>query len=433
MLYFLTVNVKFYNMKHYSFARWLKPVLDNCLSKSPAVFVNGPRQSGKSTLVKQLTASPIRARYVTLDDLSIRAAAERDPCAFLQAFDGPVIIDEVQLVPSLFRSLKMIIDERRQSNQGQANGLFILTGSANVMALPDLSDALVGRVRILTLLPISMGEYANQQPVLAGFFEKEVKPAFNKDYEEFHLDSWIHRATFPEIARSRQPDYEGWYQDYITTILHRDVRNLAEIDKLSALPKLLKALALRAGSLLNDSALARDVGLNTMTYRRYRILLQNVFLTTTIAPWFRNIGKRLVKSPKLFFYDTGLLAHLFGVNPQQLRTSQSPLYGHLVENFVASELMKQLTLFPQLVLHHYRTESGHEVDFVIEKPIGKVVGIEVKARSYVTAADFSGLESLKEVAGKDFQEGIVLYTGKHVLPFGSHMTAVPITALMSAI
>lgn len=411
------------------FIRWLRPVLNDCLEATPAVFVNGPRQAGKSTLVRQLIQKPLNAAYVSLDDLSIRAAAESDPFSFLQQFKGPVIIDEVQLVPDLFRAIKLAVDERRQQDAQTANGQFILTGSANIMALPGLADALVGRIRILTLLPLSMGEYANASPILERFFEENLGGSFNEQYEEFVLEDWVHKATFPEVAKMAKKNREGWYQDYITTILQRDVRQLAEIDKLSALPNLLKVLALRTASLINDSATARDVGLNTMTYRRYRTLLQSVFLVTTVSPWFRNIGKRLLKSPKLFFYDTGLLSHLLDITPQQLKVSQSPLYGHMVENFVASELMKQLTLFPKLTLYHYRAEDGREVDFVIEGSMGKLIGLEVKARSTVTADDFAGLKSFKEAVGQDFRQGIVLYTGKTKIAFGADMIALPIMAL----
>jgi uncharacterized protein len=418
-------------MNDKSFRRWLTPILYDCLKTAPAVFVNGPRQAGKSTLVKQLTQTPINASYISLDDLSARAAAENDPLAFLKQFDGPVIIDEVQLVPGLFRSIKLLVDELRQESRKAANGRFILTGSANIMALPELSDALVGRARILTLLPLAMGEYANRQSVIERLFENSLSLSSNQTYEEFLLENWIHKATFPEVALMSSTEREGWYRDYMTTILQRDVRELAEIDKISALPNLLRVLSLRMGSLINDSSAARDVGLNTMTYRRYRTLLQGVFLITTLPPWFRNISKKLLKSPKLFFYDTGLLSHLLDVPTQKLKGSQSPLYGHLVENFVATELMKQLTLLSKLTLYHYHRHDGREVDFVLEGPMGKLIGLEVKARSSVTADDFAGLKSLKEAAGDDFKHGVLLYTGKAVLAFGPDMVAVPITTLMA--
>jgi predicted AAA+ superfamily ATPase len=418
-------------MNHTSFTRWLSPLLYDCLKRAPAIFVNGPRQAGKSTLVRPLTKQPLNAIYMSLDDLSIRSAAESDPLAFIKQFKRPIIIDEVQLVPSLFRAIKLLIDELRQENREQANGRFILTGSANIMALPELADALVGRVRILTLLPLSMGEYIGRKPQINLFFEDKLGSSLSGVYEEFLLEDWIHKATFPEVALMAQGEREGWYQDYLTTILQRDVRQLAEIDKLTALPRLLKILALRVGSLINDASTARDAGLNTMTYRRYRALLQGVFLITTIPPWFRNIGKRLTKSPKLFFYDVGLLAHLLDVTPQYLKASHSPLYGHLVENFVATELMKQLTLLPRITLQHYRTEGGKEVDFVLQGPQGQLIGVEVKSRSTVTTDDFVGLKSFKEVAGNDFKNGIVLYTGKNVLSFGPDMVAIPITALLA--
>lgn len=423
-------------MTEQHFSRWVAPVLSECCRVSPAVFLNGPRQAGKSTLVRELAEEPFGAEYVSFDDVTVRAAAENDPSAFLRNFKGPVIIDEVQLVPDLFRSIKIVIDELRHADRKSANGRFILTGSANILALPALSDALVGRMRILTLLPLAMGEFVNAKPVIhdlltdgLGIFPSE------KQFPVFDLDEWVPRATFPEIAlnASNEGYAEDWYQDYITTILQRDVRNLAEIDKLSSMPNLLKVLALRMASLVNDASAAREVGLNAMTYRRYRALLQHVFLIAMVPPWFRNIGKRLTKSPKLFFYDTGLLAHLLGVTPLSLKTSQSPLFGHLVENFVATELMKQMTLSRRDMLYHYRADDGKEVDFVIESPNGKVTAIEVKTKQSVTADDFSGLRSLKSAIGKDFKQGLVLYSGGAAVPFGSDLMAVPISSLIGAL
>jgi predicted AAA+ superfamily ATPase len=419
-------------MKNTNFTRWLTPALHDALTAAPAVFVNGPRQAGKSTLVKQLTKESKKVSYVTLDDLSVCSAAQSDPAAFLQQFDSTVIIDEAQMAPALFRAIKQVIDELREKDRNKVKGRFILTGSANILALPQLADALVGRMRILTLLPMGMGEYADKKPVIQKLSEQGLSFfTANQTHDLFHLEEWIHRSSFPEIALIPEKLREEWYRDYLATILQRDVQQLADIDKIAAIPHLLKILSLRTASLINDSAAARDAGLNTMTYRRYRMLLQHVFLITTIPPWFKNnIGKRLTKSPKLFFYDTGLLAYLYGADLKQLKTSQSPLYGPLVENFVASELMKQLTVSPKLSLYHYRTEDGREVDFVLENAEGKLIGLEVKARQTVNINDFAGLKSLKESAGKDFKCGILLYAGKNVLGFGQDMLAVPITALM---
>jgi predicted AAA+ superfamily ATPase len=183
------------------FSRWLNPVIQSSLEVTPALFVNGPRQAGKSTLVKQFTQTPVNAHYVSFDDLSTRAAAENDPLAFLKNFKSPVIIDEVQLVPSLFRSLKLLIDGQRQENRQKANGHFILTGSTNIMALPGLADSLVGRVRILTLLPFSMGEYANCQPIVGKLFDNSASILSGYSYEEFYLEDWIYQQ-FSSAKRS---------------------------------------------------------------------------------------------------------------------------------------------------------------------------------------------------------------------------------------
>jgi predicted AAA+ superfamily ATPase len=418
-------------MRQVTFPRWLKKTLTDSLASVPAVFVNGPRQAGKSTLVRTLfDGGALPPSYITFDDVSARAGAANDPLAFLRQFDRPVILDEVQLVPALFRALKQVIDEMRLHDRQAAAGRFLLTGSANIMALPELADALVGRVRVLNLLPLSMGEYAHKPRALEKFLEDRLPFDNGQAFAPFALEEWLHRATFPEVALMPPPDRPWWYQDYITTMLQRDVRQLSEIDKLFALPHLLKVLALRAGSLVNDSAAARDAGLNTMTYRRYRSLLENVFMITTLPPWFRSAGKRLAKAPKLFFYDTGLLAHLLDAAPVVLQASGSPLYGHLVENFVATELMKQCTLSPRTRLYHFRTEAGKEVDFVLEGEGGRLIGIEVKARASVTSQDFQGLKAFAALSQPDFHRGIVLYTGTQVLSFGETLTAVPITALM---
>ncbi len=407
--------------------RWQFSHIGAALESAPAIFINGPRQVGKSTLAIKLMNSQNSYKYISLDDLTIRSAIASDPLAFLQQFSSPVILDEIQLVPELFRAVKLQIDQLRIKEPEKVNGRFILTGSSNIMLLPELADALVGRVRIQTLLPLSLGEYFNKQPIIETFFTD------NFDYqtmdEIFNLEDYIYKATFPEIVLMKPEGQEGWYRDYINTLLQRDIKNLTDIDRISSLPNLLKILATRVGSLLNDASLAREVGLNAMTYRRYRILLQGIFLTFTIPPWFRNVGKRLTKAPKLFFYDTALLLHLFGISSHQLHISQPSFFGHIVENFVVSELMKQLTVTQNITLYHYRTVSGQEVDFVLEGPQGKIVGIEVKSSSTVSIGDFSGLKSLKEVTGKDFIRGIVLYTGKNILSFGPDMIAIPIAIL----
>jgi predicted AAA+ superfamily ATPase len=222
----------------------------------------------------------------------------------------------------------------------------------------------------------------------------------------------------------------SWFDGYLTTILQRDVRALAEIEKLSTLPNLLRILASRAGGLVNDADIARDAGLNPVTSRSYKTLLKMLFLTFELAPWYRNIGKRLVKSPKGYLTDTLLLCHLLQYEMDDLEKKMPELFGHVIENFVATELLKLVSCNDEkLKLLHFRTSDNKEVDFVIEKPNGQLVAIEVKNRDRVEQSDFKGIQQIKDLAGKDFVSGIVLYRGREVVPFGKDLWAVPVSNL----
>lgn len=410
------------------FPRAITPLIQQGLKEMPAVFLNGPRQVGKSTLVRKM-AGELGAEYITFDDFSILAAAKHDPVGFLSGFSNPVIIDEVQLVPEIFRVLKQRIDEERIRDKEKANGRFLLTGSANVMALPQLADALVGRMQILSLLPLAMMEVAGPvRSVINGLFDQEFTFK-SQASERLVLDDLLRKSTYPELVAAPHIQINSWFDSYLTTLLQRDIRALAEIEKAHILPSMVKMIATRAGSLLNDADVARDLGLNLMTYRRYRILLEQLFLIVLVQPWYRNIGKRLVKTPKLFLTDSLLLCHLLGVSAKELERTNSPLFGHLLENFVATEILKQLTVTADTNLYYFRTHDNKEVDFIIERNNGQLLGIEVKTKSTVNEEDFAGLKQLKVETGKDFVRGIVLYGGKDIVSFGDHMVAMPIAAL----
>lgn len=418
-------------MTHY-FKRVLTPQIISGLKDTPAVFLNGPRQAGKSTLANEVAKNCMHGDYVTFDNVSLLSAATHDPKGFLQSFTKPVVIDEVQMAPDLFRALKMQIDEMRHNHKTRANGQFLLTSSANIMALPELAHALVGRMQILTLFPLSIGETIGKQ---AGFidalFDKNLQ-FMQSPFEMIPLKTIISSATFPELTSNRDIDQAKWFESYLTTLLQRDIRNLAEIEKLSAMPNLLKLIAARVGSLLNDASLARDTGLNTMTYRRYRTLLSEVFLLITVPPWYRNINKRLVKSPKIYLTDTGLLCYLLGIdinNLQNLKINNPNLFGMILENLVASELTKQLSWQRQGSLYHFRTYDNQEIDFVIERKAGQLIAIEVKSAEIVDNHDFKILRQLKEILGKNLLKGIVLYLGKDIIPFGEDLYAMPFSAL----
>lgn len=396
------------------------------LRQSPVVFLNGPRQSGKTTLVRELARNDYPAEYVSFDNVTHMEAAYASPESFLGRRRGPVIIDEVHMVPDLFRALKIVVDETRLGDRMRSNGMFLLTGSANIMVLPKLSDSLVGRMSIKTLYPFSVCEvFSTESDFLERLFSADFADVGNGPT----LNEAIESATFPEISGKPARERGEWFDGYLTTILQRDVRAIAELEKIGILPRLLRVLAARAGKLMNDAEIARDVGLNPVTSKSYRGILQAMFLSFDVGPWYRNVGKRLVKSSKGYIVDTLLLCHLLD------RSLESPgrwsdFYGHAVENFVASELRKLLSFSGMRAdLFHFRTADGKEVDFVLERPDGSVAGIEVKASKRVVSADFKGMEALRGLARDDFVCGIVLYSGKDVVPFGERFLAVPFPAL----
>ena len=406
--------------------------LKKALEVTPIVFLNGARQTGKSTLVQeiapQIGKSDHPAQYVTFDRPTYMAAASAAPEAFLTGYNLPLIIDEVQMVPELFRALKVVVDELRIAEKANSNGRYLLTGSANILALPKLSDPLVGRMSVLTLYPFTAAEATHN---LGGGSERILKMDFNGLNDRgISLIEAIKVASFPEILSFDKEKRRTWFDGYLTTILQRDVRQLAELEKISVLPHLLQVLATRTGGLMNDSDISRDVGLNSVTGKSYRNILKMMFLTFDVRPWHRNIGKRLVKAPKGYLLDTLLACHILDLDVDDTAKNKPELFGHLLENFVATEIIKQLSNGDtKAELYHFRTSDGKEVDFILEKPDGSVFAIEVKRSESVTIADFKGIAEFAALTKDDFIGGIVLYSGKDAVPFGKNLWAVPFHVL----
>ncbi|HPO13469.1 MAG TPA: ATP-binding protein [Candidatus Hydrogenedentes bacterium] len=397
------------------------------LSDTPVVVLNGARQTGKSTLAKHLLAHAYPADYMTLDDLSILGMARRDPAGFLEGHRGALIVDEVQRAPDLLLAIKEAVDRDRRP------GRFLLTGSAHMLNLPRLADVLVGRSELLTLWPLSQGE-------LLGYKEAFVDTLFRDALPEIppcrtaSADLWTNHIVpggYPEaIARQEPARRRAWYESYLNTLLLRDVRDLSNVAGLADFPKFLELLAARAGSLINYADAARDAGLNKITLKRYFTLLQAVFLVHTVRPWFTNRIKRLMKSEKLYLCDTGLLVHLLDFTFDQ-HARNDKVRGAILENFVAMELLKQLSwsqIRPRI--YHFRDYQGTEVDFLLETPGGRqLVGIEVKAASMVNPEDVKGLQTLAETLGDHFVRGVVLYMGREAISLGKNLHALPIESL----
>ncbi len=388
------------------------------------VLLNGARQVGKSTLARSLAAAS-GARYVTLDDATVASAARSDPEGFVNASSSPLVIDEVQRAPDVFLAIKASVDRDRRP------GRFLLTGSANALLLPQLADALVGRMEIVSLWPLSQGEIIGEiDGFVDALFGRHAPTVTTAKPGGRTLLERVLRGGYPEaVATSSVDRRAAWFSAYVTTLLARDVRELARIDTLTDLPRLVGLVAARPMALLNYAELARSTGLPQTTLKRYMALLQTVFLIRTLPPWHGNLGKRLVKTPKILFTDAGLAAHLMGIDRARLQTDRT-LLGGLLETFVVMEVTKQIGWSATVpAMYHFRSHSGDEVDIVLEQRSGTIAGIEVKSAATVTPSDFRGLRALAEATGSKFHRGIVLYTGREVVPFGPRLFAVPVESL----
>jgi predicted AAA+ superfamily ATPase len=409
--------------------RHIAEALLAALHSAPVVLLHGARQTGKSTLVRWLAEHGHKATYFTLDDAALSSAATRDADAFLRGTKGPIVIDEVQLVPDLFRAIKVEVDRHR------TRGRFLLTGSANVLLLPKLSESLAGRMQILTLWPFSQGELRGvREDFVDRLFEADdLTPLPIPDVARAELLERVVTGGYPEVSLELAPNERAaWFGSYITTILQRDIRQMADIAGLTELPRLLALLAAQSGGLLNMAELSRDAALSQATIKRYLALLQATHLYQPLTAWAGNVRKRLIKAPKAYLNDTGLLAYLLGIDQENLETPGMRV-GTVVEAFVHQELRKQITWsHAQPALYYYRTAANREVNFVLQRRNGQLVGIEVKAAVKLTTDDVKGLVDLAATAGKRFRAGVVLYQGSTVVPFGDRLWAVPLAAMFAA-
>jgi predicted AAA+ superfamily ATPase len=405
------------------YERLLNSAIDAALADSPVVLIHGARQVGKTTLASA-RGGPSR-RPLSLDRAAVLAAATSDPDGFIDGLEGPVFIDEVQRAPELFPAIKHAVDRDRSP------GRFLLTGSANVLALPRLSESLAGRMAICTLWPLTQAEIHG----VAGTFVDRIfdaTPPPESSPEAPDIWDRVLRGGFPEAFRRPAADRRrAWFDSFIDAILQRDIRDLANIDRLSEMPRLLHLLAARTGGLLNYAGLATGLSVPQSTVKRYVGLLEAVFLIHLLPAWTSNLSGRVIKSPKAHLLDTGLASALLAVDRDRL-DRDGAMRGQLLESFVVMELVKLSSasrIRPRP--HHFRTTAGREVDVVLEAPDGRVVGIEVKASTSIDASAFRGLDALAQAAGPRLHRSIVLHGGTEVIPFGHDRWAVPVSSLWS--
>lgn len=395
--------------------------VEEALQDTPVVLVVGPRRAGKTTLVRQMGGSA--RTYMTLDDQTVLEAATADPAGFIRGIDT-AIIDEIQRAPELMLAIKKAVDEDYRP------GRFLLTGSANVMTLPKVADSLAGRIETISMLPLSQAEIAGTSPsFLESLFTASwIRPKSTVVGDD--LVAAVMSGGFPEaIARTSERRRQDWARSYLTSMLTRDLRDIANIEKLTDLPKFVRLLAEHSGQLVNYSQFGSAIGVSHKTGQRYVGLLEQVFLVSTLQPWFTNAVKRIIKTPKLHFLDSGLLASIRGLSIDRVRGDRS-LLGSLLETFVFSEVLKLMTASNlRLTPYHFRDQQMREDDIVLERDDGMVAGIEIKASATVKASDFAGHRTLSEACGARFASGIVLYDGTEVVSFGDRLIAVPLSLL----
>lgn len=393
---------------------------------SRVVLVVGPRQAGKTTLVRDLADGLLPRSYVTMDSASVRRAAGEDPVGFLSGLDLPVAIDEIQRAPDLLLEVKRIVDQDPQPGQ------FLLTGSARVLSLPRVADALVGRVETVTLWPLAQAEVEGSQLNLVDALFEAQPPSISDAAEGF--DAWLARALAGGLPEARER-HEGrrrdaWFSSYLETLVERDVRDLSDIRAVDEVPALLTLVASRSAGPLNIAGLAADLRISEASARRYLSLLRAVFALYRIPSWRRNLGRRATAAPKFQLVDSGLAAHLLSLDRDRL-AAEGALAGGLFESFARMELVKQVEwseVRPSVL--HFRTRGGaREVDAVLERRGGQVVGVEMKASASLSKRDFRGLEALRDERGDAFVAGVVIHSGEQTLPFGDRLWALPVSAL----
>jgi predicted AAA+ superfamily ATPase len=406
--------------------RAIAPTLLEALSESRAVAVVGPRQSGKTTLVRDLIHAAHPAAYLTLDDAATRNAAGADPTGLVADLVPPVVIDEIQRVPDLLLAIKERLD--RDDRPGQ----FLITGSANIRTLPTIRDALPGRIEYVPLWPLAQSEVERGEGDLVDrLFATEGTPIESSAADRRDVAARVAVGGFPGAFRRSARSRTRFFESYVDSVVGRDVPEVARTRDAGAAGRLLRLLAARSSSLLSRESLANDLGVDRKTVEHHLRILEDLMLVRVHPPWHSSLPQREVKTPKTYLVDTGMMTALIGANLERI-ASDPAVGGPALETFVAMELAK-LASWSEAAprLFHYRDRDGREIDVVLERADGSIVGVEVKWAATVTGADFRALAYLRDKLGRRFLRGAVLHTGPRSLPFGDRLTAVPLTSLWS--
>jgi len=381
----------------------------------PVLLISGARQVGKSTLCLHLDIQ----NYVTLDNINTYEMAKHDPIGFLQTLQKPVIIDEIQRLPHLLVSIKEDVDKNR------INGQYILTGSANLKGFKEISETLSGRIGIVELYGLSQKELARKDENIIAVLSGELDAFIQKEYENKDIAKKIIQGGYPEIDKidSIKARYL-WFSSYIRTYIEADAKELGNIRNIDAFTKMYRISMLRSGNLFNKNEIQKECRLDNKTFDSYFKVLEHTYQVSLAQPYYSNEIKRLIKSPKLFATDTGVLCHLLDIICKD-ELEKSHFKGAIYETFVYTELLKANTSANRKAnIYHYRTADKKEIDFVLEIA-GKLVAIEVKCAKSVNIGDFKQILSLRENTKTEFDKGIVFYNGESVLRFDTDLYALP--------
>lgn len=405
------------------YQRYAKQKLMAALTDTPVVLLAGPRQCGKTTLVKQLQCPD--QTYITLDDLNQLQLAKADPIGFIRGLRARhIIIDEIQRAPELFLPIKQAVDENRLP------GRYILTGSANAMMLPNVADSLAGRMEVIHLWPLAACEIDHHDTsFLAKILAGQV-PTSKKTRIREELIIRVLSGGFPEaLLRKNDSRRISWFQQYMQSMIQKDLQSLGHIDHIDTMNKLIHSFANQTGNLMNFSKVGSQLGLSRQTVMRYAQLLEQLFIFQPLPAWHRNDNKRLIKTSKAHLTDSGLLSALRRMNHQKINR-EPHAFGALLENYVLGELRRLASWYDEpLYFSHYRDKDKKEVDIVIENLAGQVIGIEVKAGATLHPQDYHGLQRLKNAAGPQFLLGLVLYDGDHTNAIGENIFSTPLASL----
>ena len=405
--------------------RLLADTIERELATMPVVAVIGPRQGGKTTLVQRIAGD--RA-YISFDDEPARGAAEFDPVRFVEALPRRVTLDEIQRVPRLLPAIKRSVDQDRQP------GRFLLTGSANLLSLPKVSESLAGRMAITDLWPLTEAEKVGgagrflrrllDDPISLRVGGDSAAPSPN-------VETRIVSGGFPPVLALTPATIRRWHRNYLRTVIERDVRDVARIRDIGELRRLLTLIATRKGRIFQATTLSRDIGLHRTTVEHYLTVLERLFLVRRLPAWHRSPGRRLIRSPKVHLVDSGLAATLAVLTADDLVVNRD-LLGHLLESFVVQQVIAEAAWTdPDLEFWHYRDKDQVEVDLVMTRG-ARTWGFAIKASSTISARDARGLARLAARCGSDFAGGILFTTGRDVLPLGDpRMTAAPVSELWS--